>query len=78
MDSCYIFISWLTSKLSSVRKRGHEEERQMMREYMLCRGRTKDGLGVVRESSDTGKEDDEVVEDVLENETEREEIKKQT
>ena len=30
------------------------------------------------ESSDTSKEDDEVVEDVLENETEREEIKKQT
>ena len=50
----------------------------MMREYMLCRGRTKDGQDVIRESSDTGKEDDEVVEDVLENETEREEIKKQT
>ena len=50
----------------------------MMREYMLGRGRTKDGQDVVRESSETSKEDDEVVEDVLENETEREEIKKQT
>ena len=50
----------------------------MMREYMLVRGRTKDGQDVVRESSETSKGDDEVVEDVLENETEREEIKKQT
>ena len=32
----------------------------------------------VIESSEFSKEDDEVVEDVLENETEREEIKKQT
>ena len=47
----------------------------MMREYMQGRGRTKDGQDVVRESSDTGKGDDE---DVLENETETEEIKKQT
>ena len=47
----------------------------MMREYMLDRGRTKDGQDVVRESSNTSKGDDE---DVLENETEREEIKKQT
>ena len=49
----------------------------MVREYMLGRGRTKDGQDVVRESSETSKGDDEVV-DVLENETEREEIKKQT
>ena len=33
---------------------------------MLVSGRTKDGQYVVRESSDTSKEDDEVVEDVLE------------
>ena len=45
---------------------------------MLVRRRTKDGQDVVRESSETSKEDDEVVEDVLESETEREEIKKQT
>ena len=45
---------------------------------MLGRRRTKDGQDVVRESSKTSKGDDEVVEDVLENETEREEIKKQT
>ena len=50
----------------------------MMREYMLVRGRTKDEQDVVRESGETSKGDDEVVEDVLENETEREEIKKQT
>ena len=37
-----------------------------------------DGQDVVRESSESSKGDDEVVEDVLENETEREEIKKQT
>ena len=40
---------------------------------MHGRERTKDGQDVVRESSETSKEDDEVVEDVLENETEREE-----
>ena len=50
----------------------------MVREYMFGRGRTKDGQDVGRESSDTSREDDGVVEDVLENETEREEIKKQT
>ena len=50
----------------------------MVREYMLGRGRTKDGQDVVRESIETSKEDEEVVEDVLENETEKEEIKKQT
>ena len=37
----------------------------MMREYMLVRVRTKDGQDVVRESSETSKGDDEVVEDVL-------------
>ena len=37
----------------------------MVREYMLGRGRTKDGQDVVRESSETSKGDDEVVEDVL-------------
>ena len=45
---------------------------------MNGREKTKDGQDVVIESSDTSKEDDEVVVDVLENETEREEIKKQT
>ena len=69
--------SYSKQKIPSVRKRRHEEERQMVREYMLGRGRTKDGQDVVRESSETSKGDDEVV-DVLENETEREEIKKQT
>ena len=67
--------SYSKQKIPSVRKRRHEEERQMVREYMLGRGRTKDGQDVVRESSETSKE---VVEGVLENETEREEIKKQT
>ena len=42
---------------------------------MLVRGRNKDGQDVVRESSETSKGDDELVEDVLENETEREKIK---
>ena len=48
----------------------------MVRQYMLGRGRTKDGQD--GESSETSKGDDVVVEDELENETEREEIKKQT
>ena len=62
--------SYSKQKIPSVRKRRHEEERQMVREYMLGRGRTKDGQDVVRESSETCKGDDEVV-DVLENETEK-------
>ena len=39
----------------------------MMESICFVRGRTKDEQDVVRESGDTGKGDDEVVEDVLEN-----------